>query len=210
MSKLLINEPPLQVLPSLAKAIGINEAVVLQQIHYWVSQKRHLYDGRYWTYNTYEDWNEQFSYMSKSGLRKVIHRLESKGLVMSHNYNKNSFDHTKWYTINYETLNSYTPKVTTDVTTKDTSDVTTKDTSINTKTTLEYRESTFRNEVKQLTKYNSQMINDFSDYWTEPNKSRTKMRWELERTFDINRRMQTWARNSKKFGDNEQGNIVKL
>ena len=35
MSKLLINEHPLQVLPSLATKIGLNEAIVLQQIHYW-------------------------------------------------------------------------------------------------------------------------------------------------------------------------------
>ena len=33
---LLISEPPLQVLPSLAVKIGLNEAIVLQQIHYWL------------------------------------------------------------------------------------------------------------------------------------------------------------------------------
>ena len=34
MSNLLTQEPPLQVLPSLAVAIGLNEAIVLQQVHY--------------------------------------------------------------------------------------------------------------------------------------------------------------------------------
>ena len=32
MSKLLINESPLQVQPSLAMAIGLNEAIFLQQL----------------------------------------------------------------------------------------------------------------------------------------------------------------------------------
>ena len=38
-SKLLIDEPPLQVLPSLALKIGLNEAIILQQVHYWLNPK---------------------------------------------------------------------------------------------------------------------------------------------------------------------------
>ena len=34
--RLLIDEPPLMVLPSLAAVIGLNEAIMLQQIHYWL------------------------------------------------------------------------------------------------------------------------------------------------------------------------------
>lgn len=40
MSKLLIEEPPLQVLPSLAVTIGLNEAIIIQQIHYWLRDSR--------------------------------------------------------------------------------------------------------------------------------------------------------------------------
>ncbi|SDN86290.1 hypothetical protein SAMN05443253_12225 [Bacillus sp. OK048] len=36
MSRLLINEGPVKIIPSLATKIGLNEAVVLQQIHYWL------------------------------------------------------------------------------------------------------------------------------------------------------------------------------
>jgi DNA-binding MarR family transcriptional regulator len=32
----------------------------------------------------------------------------------------------------------------------------------------------------------------FFSYWTEPNKSGTKVKWELERTFDVKRRLYTW------------------
>ncbi|MDQ1000403.1 hypothetical protein QFZ28_000803 [Neobacillus niacini] len=41
MSTLLINEAPLMIVPSLAVKIGMNEAVVLQQIHYWLSISKH-------------------------------------------------------------------------------------------------------------------------------------------------------------------------
>jgi len=43
------------------------------------------------------------------------------------------------------------------------------------------------------------IIDEFISYWTEPNKSKTKMRFELERTWDTKRRLQTWIRNDKKF-----------
>lgn len=39
----------------------------------------------------------------------------------------------------------------------------------------------------------------FVSYWTEPNQSGTKVRWESERFFDIKRRIATWFSNIKKF-----------
>ncbi len=46
----------------------------------------------------------------------------------------------------------------------------------------------------------------FVEYWTEHNPNGKKMRFEGEKYFDINRRLQTWIRNDKKF--NPQKNIV--
>ena len=40
---------------------------------------------------------------------------------------------------------------------------------------------------------------NFVDYWTEPNKSGTKVRWEQQPTFDVGRRLKTWFRNYNKF-----------
>ena len=45
-------------------------------------------------------------------------------------------------------------------------------------------------------KFPQDLINEFLDYWTEPNKSGTKQRWELERTWDTGRRLQRWANNN--------------
>lgn len=108
LSKLLINESPLQVLPSLAVLIGLNEAIVLQQIHYWISNElnNNLVNGRKWVYNTYAQWCVQFPFWSKNTIIRTIDSLEDIKLIISGSFNKLSKDRTKWYTINYEKLES--------------------------------------------------------------------------------------------------------
>lgn len=46
-----------------------------------------------------------------------------------------------------------------------------------------------------LSVYGKDMINAFFAYWSEPNKSGTKMRFELEKTWEISRRLSRWAKN---------------
>lgn len=47
MSNLLLNERPLVVLPSLAKELGsLDEAVILQQIHYWLQRSTNVEEGK--------------------------------------------------------------------------------------------------------------------------------------------------------------------
>jgi DNA-binding PadR family transcriptional regulator len=48
--------------------------------------------------------------------------------------------------------------------------------------------------------YSVEMLEAFIDYWTEHNKSKTKLRYELQKTFDIARRLKTWSKNESKFG----------
>lgn len=101
MKSLLIDEHPLLVLPSLAVKIGLNEAIMLQQIHFWVSKQKHYKDGKYWVYNTYDDWAEQFPFWSKSTVIRILKRLEGRDLIETANYNRMKIDNTKWYTVNY-------------------------------------------------------------------------------------------------------------
>jgi len=51
-------------------------------------------------------------------------------------------------------------------------------------------------------------LKKFVSYWTEPNKSRTKIKWEMETTWDTRRRIATWMRNAEKFsgGGKKQNN----
>ena len=104
MSKLLINENPLQVLPSLAVKTSLNEAIVLQQIHYWLEKSEHIHDGRKWVYNSIDNWCEQFPFFSKSTVDRTFKSLCDRGLLIKGNYNKSKFDKTNWYSIDYDKL----------------------------------------------------------------------------------------------------------
>ena len=106
MSKLLIDDYPIQILPKLATEIGLNEAIVLQQIHYWLNQSSHNRDGKKWIYNTYDDWNKQFPFWSVMTIRRVINSLEKQKLILIANYNKAGFDKTRWYSIDYSVVES--------------------------------------------------------------------------------------------------------
>lgn len=59
--------------------------------------------------------------------------------------------------------------------------------------------------AEHVSTYGKNMIRKFFDYWTEPNKSKTKMRFELERTWDLSRRLSTWDNNNGKFGNQKNG-----
>lgn len=45
-----------------------------------------------------------------------------------------------------------------------------------------------------LPQYGRELLNEFYGYWTEPNKSNTKFRQELEKTWDLNRRLERWTK----------------
>lgn len=107
-SKLLINEPALQVLPSLAVVVGLNEAIILQQVQYWMTNGKtgHVKDGRKWIYNSYEEWQQQFPFWSLNTIRRAIDNLEKKGVLMVDAFNQSAFDRTRWYSIDYDKLNS--------------------------------------------------------------------------------------------------------
>lgn len=63
--------------------------------------------------------------------------------------------------------------------------------------TLEQRELNFRAKVNGMINFPHGMRQDFINYWVEPNRSGTKMRWELEKTWDLNLRLLRWQRSSK-------------
>lgn len=112
-SPLLISEHPLMVLPSLATAVGLNQAIVLQQVHYWLDLNRkakkdsHFRDEHWWTYNTFESWQESnFPFWSVRTLKRVFKSLEDDRLLIARKFNSSDWNHTKWYTIDYEVLNT--------------------------------------------------------------------------------------------------------
>jgi hypothetical protein len=105
VSKLLLPERPLIVLPTLAKLVGLNESIFLQQLHYWLIDSKHQYDERKWIFNTFEDWEKQFPFWSVRTIKRIVTSLRDQNLIITTSeYNKFPVDQTLWYTINYEAL----------------------------------------------------------------------------------------------------------
>jgi len=101
-TRLLIDESPLQVLPSLAVALGLNEAIFVQQLHYWLRRAPHWRDGRPWVYNSYPQWRTQFPFWDERTIKRIVLGLEGAGIVAAtQRYNASPTDRTKWYTLNY-------------------------------------------------------------------------------------------------------------
>jgi len=50
-----------------------------------------------------------------------------------------------------------------------------------------------------LNKYGKDLLINFYKYWTEENKSGTKFKQELEQTWNLERRLETWSANELKF-----------
>lgn len=65
---------------------------------------------------------------------------------------------------------------------------------IKTKNDIEKRKLQFADELKQFTAiYNREVLIKFYNYWTEPNKTNTKFRKELEKTWSLASRLQRWS-----------------
>lgn len=107
-SHLLINEPPLLVPPTLAKIVGLDEAIVLQQVHYWLSnpkaEGRIDDEGNKWIYNTYEDWQENFPFWSTDKIKRIFLKLEKLGVIIAEQLDAQKRDMTKFYRIDYDKL----------------------------------------------------------------------------------------------------------
>ena len=71
---------PLIVLPALAEVVGLEEAIILQQLHYLLINKKNgkVIHGKRWIYNTYSGWLEYFPWMTERTLRRYFTRLEKE------------------------------------------------------------------------------------------------------------------------------------
>ena len=72
----------------------------------------------------------------------------------------------------------------------------------NTINKLPYRRKQFFEDIAIL--YNDKILNDeqsknFFLYWSETNRSQTKMRFEMEKTWNLKARMQRWASRQKQW-----------
>jgi len=75
---------------------------------------------------------------------------------------------------------------------------------ISTKVDINSHIQKFKNSLYAFCKtkgglYENETVLEFFNYWSELNKSKTKMRWELQKTFEVEKRLATWIKNEIKF-----------
>jgi hypothetical protein len=115
MTKLLIEESCLIFQPSLAKRLGLNEAIILQQLHYWtISCKKNQEEGHVWIYNTYAQWQKQFPFWSEITVKRAIKSLEAQDIIISKSCITRQIK-TKYYAINYNKISEFNLKTSNDI-----------------------------------------------------------------------------------------------
>lgn len=89
--------------PKIAQMVGVEEAVFLQNIYFWTlknfANQKNFHDGRHWTYNSVKAFAILFPYWTDQQLRRIISNCVNKGLLLTGNYNMNSYDRTGWYAL---------------------------------------------------------------------------------------------------------------
>lgn len=75
--------------------------------------------------------------------------------------------------------------------------------------TIEHRKLKFADSLKPfLEKYGKDLCNDFYKYWTQPNKSGSKFKQELEKTWELSYRLERWSQNDKSFNKQENQELA--
>ena len=87
----------------LATKYGVEEAIIIENLAFWINKNaannKNNIDGYYWTYNSSKAFKELFPYISEKKIQRILKKLEELKIVKSGNFNKSSYDRTKWYTI---------------------------------------------------------------------------------------------------------------
>lgn len=63
---------------------------------------------------------------------------------------------------------------------------------------LKNRKIIFRESVFALSSFNTKYLNSFFNYWSESNSDETKMRFEIQQFFEIEKRLKKWVLNDSK------------
>jgi len=66
--------------------------------------------------------------------------------------------------------------------------------------TLQEREESFRLSLTEfVAEFSKETVRAFFDYWTEKNPKGLKMRFEMEKTFEVKKRLTTWKKKESEF-----------
>jgi len=197
MKHLLSSTAFLIVNKELAKQVGLKSAVLLADLiskeEYFISKG--MTDG--WFFNTAKNIESDTSLTSHQQ-RKAIKNLKDLGVIETKVVGIPAKQHFK--IIENKLLSYFNTSCEESV-----KQVVKKTQTINknkeiriTNNTISNRRNDFVFEVLTFD-YDESILNGFIDYWTEPNKSNTKMKFELNKTWKTALRIKTWAANQKKW-----------
>ncbi|WP_405329549.1 hypothetical protein [Leeuwenhoekiella sp. LLG6367-2.1] len=87
----------------LAKEYGVENAVMLQNIHFWcrknAANKRNYFEGYFWTYNSQEAFAKLFDFWSRKQVMRVLKNCQKLGALKVSNFNEKSNNRTHWYAV---------------------------------------------------------------------------------------------------------------
>jgi hypothetical protein len=91
-----------------AKKYGLEEAILIGNMRHWITKnkanRKHIYDGRVWTYNSHKAFVEIYPYWNEHKIRRILDSLVEQEVLVKGNYNKMSYDRTTWYAFKDESM----------------------------------------------------------------------------------------------------------
>lgn len=88
---------------ALACRYGVDEAIMLQNIIFWVAKNKangaEEHDGRVWTYNSATAFAKLFPFWSAGQIRRILKSLVEQGAVVTGDYNEDRRNRSLWYAL---------------------------------------------------------------------------------------------------------------
>jgi len=189
MKNLLSSTAFLVLNKELARKIGLKEAIMLADLiskeEYFIAKG--MTDG--WFFNT-EANIEADTTLNPYNQRKCLRTLKKYEIIET---KRKGIPAKQYFKINeyqvLQILNNLSDKNLTTIN---------KNKEITINNNISNRKNDFVFEVLTFD-YEESTLNAFIDYWTEPNKSNTKMKFELNKTWKTGLRLKTWVANQKKW-----------
>ena len=86
-----------------AMEYGVYAALIFKNLIFWIKKNEekgnNFHNGTYWTYNSREQYHKQFPYLKISQINSAFKKLIDNGMIVTGNFNKNSYDQTLWYAL---------------------------------------------------------------------------------------------------------------
>ena len=197
MKHLLSSTAFLVLNKELARQVGLKEAILLADLiskeEYFIANG--MTDG--WFFNTAKNIEED-TCLTTHQQSKAIKRLKDLGILETKVVGIPAKKHFKIIENKLVSYFNTSFKESDKQVFKKTQTINKNNNNNNNNNNISNRRDKFVFEVLTFD-YEESILNGFIDYWTEPNKSNTKMKFELNKTWSTKLRLKTWATNQKKW-----------